>query len=79
MSQREPIHRMARHTTPGSFRPPTQMTSAPGPHFHTGQPKVDPTREIGDFGWSDRPNSEIEPYGRIGGSHHIFYGVAPPS
>ncbi|TLW90729.1 type IV secretion protein Rhs [Saccharomonospora piscinae] len=56
----------------------TSDPNAPGPHFHAGQPKIDPTREMVDFGWSDRPNSEIERYSQIGGSHHMFYGVAPP-
>ncbi|PXY26049.1 type IV secretion protein Rhs [Prauserella coralliicola] len=57
----------------------TSDPNAPGPHFHAGQPKIDPTREAVDFGWSDQPNSQIERYSQIGGSHHIFYGVAPPS
>jgi hypothetical protein len=58
----------------------TSDPRAPGPHFHAGQPKVDPTREGVDFGWSNKPNDhpDVERYSAIGGSHHIFYGVTPP-
>jgi RHS repeat-associated protein len=58
----------------------TSDPRAPGPHFHAGQSKVDPTRDGVDFGWSNKPNDhpDVERYSAIGGSHHIFYGVTPP-
>ncbi|WP_433409501.1 DUF6531 domain-containing protein [Saccharomonospora azurea] len=57
----------------------TSDPNAPGPHFHAGQPKGDPSREGVDFGWSTASNNDIERYSQIGGSHHMFYGVTPPS
>ncbi|MGH3517147.1 MAG: HNH/endonuclease VII fold putative polymorphic toxin [Haloechinothrix sp.] len=59
----------------------TSDPRAPGPHFHAGEPKGDPTRDGVDFGWSDRRSDDpvVERYSQIGGSHHIFYGVTPPT
>ncbi|TDQ00954.1 DUF6531 domain-containing protein [Labedaea rhizosphaerae] len=57
----------------------TNDPNAPGPHFHAGEPKGDPSRNFVDFGWSDAHNRDVERYGQMGGKHHIFYGVTPPS
>lgn len=35
------------------------------PHFHAGQPKVDPSRRGVDF--------QVERYQQVGGRHHIYY------
>ena len=49
----------------------TADPEAPKPHFHAGQPKVDPSRDSVNFGWD--PSTEFERYSQIGGRHHLFY------
>ncbi|MDR5825932.1 RHS repeat-associated core domain-containing protein [Caballeronia sp. LZ043] len=42
------------------------------PHFHAGQPKIDPTRDFVDFGWGGNVNV-AERYSQIDGGHHYYY------
>ena len=49
----------------------TNDPNAPFPHFHAGQPKLDPTREGLNFGWD--MTTEFERYSPVDGSHHMYY------
>ncbi|NKY47741.1 HNH/endonuclease VII fold putative polymorphic toxin [Nocardia cerradoensis] len=72
--------------TPQGSRVIVEHTHDPaGPHFHAGQPKDSPGRNLVNFGWDNSPGepgsrqrytNSFERYGAInkpGGDHHFFY------
>jgi RHS repeat-associated protein len=50
----------------------TSDPDAPHPHFHAGQPKVEPGRTGVDFGWTGDEGA-FEKYKPVDGAHHFYY------
>ena len=49
----------------------TNDPNQPGPHFHAGQPKSQPSQNGVNFGWDI--SAPFERYRKVGGDHHLYY------
>ncbi|WP_428954583.1 HNH/endonuclease VII fold putative polymorphic toxin [Streptomyces sp. cg35] len=77
------LGRFRQFETPNGSRVIVEHTfGRAGPHFHAGQPKLDPSRSGVNFGWDNAPGNlyryqdSWERYAAIdkpGGDHHFFY------